>query len=115
MTIGFVLVRLAAIFLFVYAIQGLPAFSYLLGDSREMVNFGAVALIVSVMLPVGIAAVLWQHPEKVIGAQALRVRQFQRRNFFVFDDDPKSSCDFLNQLSLHRENICGREVELFGP
>ena len=69
MTISFVLVRLAAAFLFVRGVQGLSAFSYLLTGDAQIANFAVVTLVFSVILPTAIAIILWLHPEKVTGAQ----------------------------------------------
>jgi len=69
MTVSFVLVRLAAVFLFVRGVQGLSSFSYLLTGDAQLATFAIVTLIFGVFLPAGIAIVMWRHPEKVIGPQ----------------------------------------------
>ncbi len=69
MTVSFVLVRLAAVFLFVRGVQGLSSFSYLLTGEAEIATFAVVTLVFGVFLPAGIAVHLWLHPEKVTGAQ----------------------------------------------
>ena len=69
MTVSFVLVRLAAVFLFVRGVQGLASFSYLLTGDGQLAALAIVTLIFGVFLPAGISIVMWQHPEKVIGAQ----------------------------------------------
>jgi len=69
LTISFVLVRLAAVFLFVRAIQGLATFSFVLTGDSQIATFGAVTLTFMVLLPGTIALVLWIYPEKVTGAQ----------------------------------------------
>ena len=69
MTVSFVLVRLAAAFLFVRGVQGLSSYSYLLSVDRQLAAFAIVTLLFSVVLPIGIAIILWMHPEKVTGAQ----------------------------------------------
>ena len=70
MTISFVLVRLAAIFLFVRAVQGLSTFSYLLSGDEKVATFAVITVVFMVILPAAVAIVLWIHPEKVTGAQA---------------------------------------------
>jgi hypothetical protein len=74
MTVSFVLVRLAAAFLFVRGIQGLTAYSYLLTGDSPAPSFAIVTLLFGVMLPIGIAIVLWLHPEKVTGAQIVSAK-----------------------------------------
>lgn len=69
MTISFVLVRLAATFLFVRGIQGLAAFGYLLTSELPVSGYGAFTLVFGVLLPTGIAMVLWTWPEKITGAE----------------------------------------------
>lgn len=58
LTISFVLVRLAAVFLFVRAIQGLATFSFVLTGDSQIATFGAVTLTFMVLLPGAIAMVL---------------------------------------------------------
>ena len=70
MTISFVLVRLAAIFLFVRAVQGLSTFSYMLSGDERVATFAVITVVFMVILPAAVAIVLWIHPEKVTGAQA---------------------------------------------
>ena len=70
-TISFVLVRLAAIFLFVRGVQGLSIYSFYISDYSTLPTFGLVTLVFSVVLPIGVAFLLWQHPEKVTGAQVV--------------------------------------------
>jgi len=74
MTVSFVLVRLAAAFLFVRGIQGLSAYSYLLTGDAPAPNFAVLTLVFGVMLPIGIAIILWLHPEKVTGAQIVSTK-----------------------------------------
>ena len=74
MTVSFVLVRLAAAFLFVRGIQGLTAYSYLLTGDSPAPSFAIVTLVFGVMLPIGIAIILWLHPEKVTGAQIVSAK-----------------------------------------
>jgi len=74
MTISFVLVRLAATFLFVRGIQGLTAFSYLLSAEEPIDGYGAFTLVFGVILPIAIAMVLWTWPEKIAGAQTMSAR-----------------------------------------
>jgi hypothetical protein len=74
MTVSFVLVRLAAAFLFVRGIQGLSAYSYLLTGDAPAPNFALLTLVFGVMLPIGVAIVLWLHPEKVTGAQVINTK-----------------------------------------
>ena len=69
MTVSFVLVRLAAAFLFVRGVQGLSSYSYLLTADKQFAAFAIVTLLFSVVLPIVIAIILWTHPEKVTGAQ----------------------------------------------
>lgn len=69
MTVSFVLVRLAAAFLFVRGVQGLSSYSYLLTADKQFAAFAIVTLMFSVVLPIVIAIILWAHPEKVTGAQ----------------------------------------------
>ena len=70
MTVSFVLVRLAAVFLFVRAVQGLSTFSYLLSGDEKVATFAVITVVFMVILPAAVAIVLWIHPEKVTGAQA---------------------------------------------
>lgn len=70
MTISFVLVRLAAVFLFVRAVQGLSTFSYMLSGDEKVATFAVITIVFMVILPAAVAIVLWIHPEKVTGAQA---------------------------------------------
>lgn len=81
MTVSFVLVRLAAAFLFVRGVQGLSSYSYLLTADKQLAAFAIVTLLFSVVLPIGIAIVLWMHPEKVTGAQVTTMKT----------DDPMSA------------------------
>jgi hypothetical protein len=74
MTVSFVLVRLAAAFLFVRGVQGLSSYSYLLTGDAPAPNFAIVTLVFGVILPIGIAIVLWLHPEKVTGAQIVSAK-----------------------------------------
>jgi len=81
MTVSFVLVRLAAAFLFVRGVQGLASYSYLLTADKQLAAFAIVTLLFSVVLPIGIAIILWMHPEKVTGAQVTTTKS----------DDPMSA------------------------
>jgi len=74
MTVSFVLVRLAAAFLFVRGVQGLASYSYLLTGDAQGSTFAVVTLVFGVVLPVGIALVLWLYPEKVTGAEVTRAK-----------------------------------------
>lgn len=74
MTVSFVLVRLAAAFLFVRGVQGLSSYSYLLTGNAPAPNFAVVTLIFSVILPIAIAIILWLHPEKVTGAEIVSAK-----------------------------------------
>ena len=69
LTISFVLVRLAAVFLFVRAVQGLSTFSYMLTGDAKIATFAVVTVVFMVILPAAVAIILWIHPEKVTGAQ----------------------------------------------
>lgn len=68
-TVSFVLVRLAAIFLFVRGVQGLSTYSIYLSDYSTLPSFGVATLVFGVALPISIAYLLWQYPEKITGAE----------------------------------------------
>jgi hypothetical protein len=74
MTVGFVLVRLAAAFLFVRGVQGLSSYSFLLTGDAPVQNFAVVTLVFGVLLPVAVAIILWLYPEKVTGAQVISAK-----------------------------------------
>jgi len=74
MTVSFVLVRLAAAFLFVRGVEQLASYSYLLAWDSQAPGFALMTLVFGVFMPIGIAIILWLYPEKVTGAQIVSTK-----------------------------------------
>lgn len=74
MTVSFVLVRLAAAFLFVRGVEGLASYSFMLAGDSQVSTFALITLVFGVFMPIGIAIILWLYPEKVTGAQIINTK-----------------------------------------